>query len=63
MLVTERTEDGRTVVRLRKDWHPGRIGFAWVPPLKRYTLSDFEERLQKQSIKDLIKRRKVRSGI
>jgi hypothetical protein len=61
MLVTERTEDGRTVVRLRKDWHPGRIGYAWVPPMKRYTLSSVEERMQKQAIKDLVNRRKLRS--
>lgn len=25
MLVTERTSDGRTVVRLHKDWNPSRI--------------------------------------
>jgi hypothetical protein len=31
MLVTERTSDGRTIVRLHKDWHPGRIGIAYKP--------------------------------
>ena len=29
MLVTERISDGRTVVRLHKDWHPNRIGKAY----------------------------------
>jgi hypothetical protein len=31
MLITERTSDGRTIVRLHKDWHPGRIGAAHKP--------------------------------
>ena len=26
MLITETTSDGRTLVRVHKDWHPGRIG-------------------------------------
>ena len=39
MLVTERTSDGRTVVRLHKDWHPGRLGSLWVPPRKNYEAS------------------------
>lgn len=26
MLIVEKTSNGRTVVRLHKDWHPGRIG-------------------------------------
>jgi hypothetical protein len=31
MLITERTSDGRTFVRLHKDWHPNRIGKGYVP--------------------------------
>ena len=36
MLMTERTSDGRTIVRLHKDWHPGRIGSGYVPPTRNY---------------------------
>lgn len=32
MLVVEYIANGRTVVRLHKDWHPGRISRAWLPP-------------------------------
>lgn len=39
MLVTERTSDGRTIVRLHKDWHPNRIGKAYQRPLPNYVLS------------------------
>ena len=32
MLIVEHMSNGRTVVRLHKDWHPGRISRAWMPP-------------------------------
>ena len=39
MLITERTSDGRTVVRLHKDWHPGRLGSLYTPPRKNFEVS------------------------
>jgi len=39
MLITERTSDGRTIVRLHKDWHPDRISKSYTPPRPRYHLS------------------------
>lgn len=39
MLITERTSDGRTVVRLHKDWHPGRLGSLYTPPRRNYEAS------------------------
>ena len=39
MLITERTSDGRTVVRLHKDWHPGRMGSLYTPPRRNYEAS------------------------
>ena len=36
MLITERTSDGRTIVRLHKDWHPGRISAGYLPPQRNY---------------------------
>lgn len=46
MLITERTSDGRTIVRLHKDWHPGRIGAAYKPNnyLKLLTLRTLEKK-------------------
>jgi hypothetical protein len=32
MLVIERTSNGRTTVRLQKDWNPNRISRAYTPP-------------------------------
>ena len=46
MLITERTSDGRTVVRLHKDWNPSRIGKSYVPPLKNYVASHDALRIQ-----------------
>jgi hypothetical protein len=46
MLITERTSDGRTVVRLHKDWNPSRIGKSYVPPLKNYVTSRDAMRIQ-----------------
>ena len=40
MLMTERTSDGRTIVRLHKDWHPGRISAGWLPPQRNYMTTD-----------------------
>lgn len=36
MLITERTSDGRTIVRLHKDWHPGRMGIAHISKPRNY---------------------------
>lgn len=44
MLVTERNENGRTIVRLHKDWHIGRLGCNYVP--KNLIQSRDAERLQ-----------------
>lgn len=46
LLITERTSDGRTIVRLHKSWHPGRIGAAYKPNnyLKLLTLRTLEKK-------------------
>lgn len=51
MLITERTSDGRTVVRLHKDWHPGRIGRCYTPPRKNYEASWDATRIQSALLK------------
>lgn len=34
MLVIEKTSNGRTIVTLKKTWHPGRIGLAYTPKVR-----------------------------
>jgi hypothetical protein len=57
MLITEHTADGRTVVRLRKDWHPGRIGLAYVPPIKRYEMGRVEKSIQDWALQGKLRRK------
>jgi len=51
MLIVERNENGRTVVRLHKDWHIGRLGSAYTPPRKNYVVGETAERLQRALLK------------
>lgn len=46
MLVTERTSDGRTIVRFHKDWHPDRISKGYVRPPRNFVDSRDAERIQ-----------------
>jgi hypothetical protein len=39
MLIIEQTSNGRTMVTLKKDWHPNRISKAYLPPPPRYPIS------------------------
>lgn len=45
MLIVEKTSNGRTIVRLHKDWHPNRISKGYQPPLRDY-MTDSSIRLQ-----------------
>ena len=45
MLIVEKTNNGRTIVVLKKDWHPGRINKGYIPPLRNY-MTDSSIRLQ-----------------
>jgi len=58
VLITERTSDGRTVVRLHKDWNPSRLGLAWVPPMRTYEQGVIERLLQTQGLKKFNRRMK-----
>ena len=51
MLITERTSDGRTIVRLHKDWHPGRISSGWLPPQRNYMTTDEDYHTQHTLLK------------
>lgn len=47
MLIIEHTANGRTVVTLKRDWHPGRMGSRYTPPRRNYV--DSREMLRVQS--------------
>lgn len=46
MLITEYTSDGRTIVRLRKDWTPDRISKGYVAPIKNHVQSKDAYKIQ-----------------
>jgi len=37
MLIIEKTSNGRTIVTVKRDWHPGRISLAYVPRARSLT--------------------------
>ena len=45
MLIVEKISNGRTIVRLHKDWHPNRISKGYQTPLKNY-MTDSSIRIQ-----------------
>jgi hypothetical protein len=45
MLIIEQQANGRTLVTLKKDWHPNRIGRAYAPN-RNYIDTRFMEKLQ-----------------
>lgn len=59
MLIIERNENGRTVVRLHKDWHIGRLSSAYTPPKQNYVVGDDAERLQFALIKGSTAKRRA----
>lgn len=46
MLVIEYQSNGKRIVRLHKDWNPGRISKAYTPPLKNHVESRDAHRIQ-----------------
>ena len=61
MLVTERTSDGRTIVRFHKDWHHSRISKGYIRPLKNYVVSEDACKLQHALLTYPITHRKAKS--
>ena len=49
MLILERTSNGRTIVTLKKTWHPGRLGIAYIPKMR--TMDAHETRWQAALLK------------
>ena len=42
MLVVEKTSNGRTIVTIKRDWHPGRVSLAYVPKVRRMESHDIQ---------------------
>lgn len=47
MLIIERTSNGKTMVVMKKDWHPNRIGKAYQRPLPNLVVSEDAVNLQR----------------
>ena len=45
MLIVEKTSNGRTIVTVKRDWHPGRISLGYVPKVR--SMDAHEVRWQK----------------
>lgn len=45
MLIIEQTSNGQRIVKIKKEWHPNRIGRAYNPN-KNYVDSHFMEKVQ-----------------
>jgi hypothetical protein len=39
------------MVKVKKDWHPGRMGSQYTPPLRNYVSGDSAERVQRALLK------------
>ena len=39
MLIVERTSNGQSIVVIKKDWHPNRIGKGYIRPLPNHVQS------------------------
>jgi hypothetical protein len=46
MLIVERTSNGQSIVVIKKDWHPNRIGKGYQRPLPNHVQSVDAWRLQ-----------------
>jgi hypothetical protein len=46
MLIVERTSNGQSIVVIKKDWHPNRIGKAYQRPMQNNMQSRDAWRLQ-----------------
>jgi hypothetical protein len=51
MLIIEKTSNGRTMVTLKRDWHIGRMGSQYTPPLRNYVEGASAERMQRALLK------------
>jgi hypothetical protein len=46
MLVIEYKQNGRNIVKIRKDWSPSRIGKAYTPPVQNHVQEKDAHKIQ-----------------
>ena len=51
MLIIETTSNGQRMVKVKKDWHIGRMGSQYTPPLRNYVEGASAERMQRALLK------------
>jgi hypothetical protein len=51
MLIIETTSNGQRMVKVKKDWHPSRMGSQYTPPLRNYVEGASAERMQRALLK------------
>jgi len=51
MLIIETTSNGQRMVKVKKDWHPGRMGSQYTPPRRNYVTGASMERVQSALLK------------
>jgi hypothetical protein len=51
MLIIETTSNGQRMVKVKKDWHPGRMGSQYTRPLPNFMEGEGAERVQHALLK------------
>ena len=51
MLIIETTSNGQRMVKVKKDWHPGRMGSQYTRPLPNFMEGEGAERVQRALLK------------
>jgi hypothetical protein len=51
MLIIETTSNGQRMVKIKRDWHPGRMGSQYTPPRRNFVVGESAERVQRALLK------------
>jgi hypothetical protein len=51
MLIIETTSNGQRMVKIKRDWHPGRMGSQYTPPRRNYVTGPSAELVQRALLK------------
>jgi hypothetical protein len=51
MLIIETASNGQRMVKVKKDWHPGRMGSQYTAPRRNFVTGDSAELVQRALLK------------
>jgi hypothetical protein len=51
MLIIETASNGQRMVKVKKDWHPGRMGSQYTAPRRNFVTGESAERVQRALLK------------